>query len=60
MGSNKCTILNKMVWVSIFELVVGIVRGNSGQSNLGQAQESTRNRAQEIEKIKYKSHDVGS
>ena len=37
-GSNKCTILYMMVWVGIFELAVGMVRGNSGQSNLGQSE----------------------
>ena len=38
MGSNKCTILYITVWVGIFELAVGMVRGNSGQSNLGQSE----------------------
>ena len=38
MGSNKCTTLYIMVWVGIFELAVGIVRGNSGYSNLGQSE----------------------
>ena len=40
MGSNKCTILYIMVWVGIFELAVGMVRSNSGQSNLGQSEPS--------------------
>ena len=38
MGSNKCTIRYIMVWVGIFELAVSKVRGNSGQSNLGQSE----------------------
>ena len=29
-GVKKCTILYIMVWVGIFELAVGMVRGNSG------------------------------
>ena len=51
MGSKKCTILYIMVWVGIFELAVGIVRGNSGQSNLGQSEpwQSPRNRDNKIE-----------
>ena len=57
MGSNKCTILYIMVWVGIFELAVGMVRGNSGQSNLGKSEPL---KTQEIEKIKSKSHHVGS
>ena len=36
MGSNKCTILYITEGVGIFELAVGMVRGNSGQSNFGQ------------------------
>ena len=57
MGSNKCTILCIMVWVGIFELAGSKVRGNSGQSNLGQSEPWY---AQEIEKIKSKSHHVDS
>ena len=38
MGSNKCTILYITVGVGIFELEVGMARGNSGQSNLGQSE----------------------
>ena len=30
MGSNKCTKQYIMVWLGIFELAVGMVRGNSG------------------------------
>ena len=57
MGSNKCTILYIMVWVGIFELAVSKVRDNSGQSNWVKV---SRGKAQEIEKIKSKSHHVGS
>ena len=51
MGSNKCTILYIMVWVSIIELAVRKVRGNSGQSNLGQSEpwKSPGNRENKIE-----------
>ena len=51
MGSSKCTILYIMVLVGIFELAVSKVRGNSGQSNLGQCEPwwSSRNRDNKIE-----------
>ena len=38
MGSNKCTILYITVGVGIFELAEKKVRGNSGQSNLGESE----------------------
>ena len=38
MGSNKCTILCITLGVSVFELEESKVRGNSGQSNLGQSE----------------------
>ena len=57
MGSNKCTILYKMVWVGIFELAVGMVRAI--QANQIWVKVSP-GRAQEKEKIKSKSHHVGS
>ena len=57
MGSNKCTILYIMVWVGIFELAVK--RFEAIQVNQILVKVSP-GRAQEIEKIKSKSHNVGS
>ena len=56
MGSNKCTILYIMVWVGIFELAVRLEAIQVNQIWV----KVSPGRAQEIEKIKSKSHHVGS